>query len=84
MPFRCFDTDLPMWMEIVHGSNVVNDVVIKKLYKPISCQILNMEEGGYDFGFKIIVSNKPLIYQYLFLYIPKYIKKLLRKIFRKY
>lgn len=82
LPFRCLDTDLPIWMEIVHSSNVVNDVVVRKLYKLISGQMLN--KGAYNFGFNILVSNKPLICQYLFLYFPKYIKKFQRKIFRIY
>lgn len=77
LPFRCLNTDLPMWMEIVHSSNVVNDIVVRKLCKIVNKQALNNRK--FDFGFNILVSNRPLIYQYLCIYFPKYINKIVRK-----
>lgn len=75
--FKCIDSGVPMWVEIIHDKNVANDIPIKSFYHN---RLINNGIAHEGYGTGIVTSHKSIAYQFLFFYLPQLFNKVVHKV----
>ena len=79
IPFTCLDNSLPMWIEVVHGHNVGNDVIFTLKQKPV----YDNDALKRGFNWNVALNSKNTRNKFWFFFLPRFCSQFVIRGFKR-